>query len=106
MVGEEEAIDHRVGSSRSEGASQRWASWEAGFVPDRVCVERALDVRHSREGEKPVDSGNDAKCLCAPRAAVIGVPVRCYFRRWVDCAPGYRGIPHVAESAEENFPGR
>ena len=38
VVGEEKAIDHRVGSSRSEGASQRWASWEAGFVPGG-CVQ-------------------------------------------------------------------
>ena len=33
----------------SEGDSQRWASWEAGFVPDGVCAELAFDVRHSRD---------------------------------------------------------
>ena len=106
VAGEEEAADHRVGFSRPKGAPQRWASWEAGFVPDGVCAERAFDVRHSGEGEKPVDSGNDAKCPSARRATVVGVPIRCYFRGWIDRTPGCRGIPHMVEPAEESVPGR
>ena len=44
---ENEAIDHRVGAARPEGASRRWATREAGFVPNGVCAECAFDVRHS-----------------------------------------------------------
>ena len=104
LVGEEKTIDHRIGSARSEGASQRRTRRQSGLVADGMRAERSFDVCYAREGEESLEGGDDITCPRVPYRRVVVAPVRGHLRRWGGRAPCIGRFVYMTEATKEDLP--